>query len=248
MLADTENRCGGFALAVVTSSLARVWGRAAVAMVVALAAVCVMVPSAQARLVAFQKSDGGLWTVPFIESTGTDVRAGMAAGTSPSINIWGDIAFQANTGNLDVTGTGDLHLGMMPGTSPSIDNDGQVAFQANSGDLWQIGGHSCNCSWKLGMTPGTSPSIQPENPLPGANHEIAFQANTGQLWNLALSPDADTRLAMAAGTSPSTIDVDGVTTTAFQGSNSNLWTWDTNNGGTDLRAGMAPGTSPSISG
>jgi hypothetical protein len=106
MFADTENRCG-----------TRVWGRAAVALGVALAAVCVMVPAAQAQSIAFQRSDGGLWICFKGDDTCNDLKAGMAAGTSPSINNLSVIAFQANTGNLDVTGKGDLHLGMMSGAA-----------------------------------------------------------------------------------------------------------------------------------
>jgi hypothetical protein len=77
-----------------------VWGRAVVAVVVALAAVCVMVPAAQAQpQIALQGSNGNLWiSDPW---TGVkDLTAGMAPGTSPSINNWGEIAFQANTNSL----------------------------------------------------------------------------------------------------------------------------------------------------
>jgi hypothetical protein len=161
MFADTESRCGGFehrrrslggvglvALAAGLSAAApRVWGRAAVTMVAALAAVCVMVPAAHAQSqFAFQSNSGGLWTWDPIHG-GRDLRAGMAPGTSPSINNWGEIAFQANTGTLWTNKNGDLRLGMMAGTSPSIDDDccaltgkgGQIVFQANSGDLWAVG-------------------------------------------------------------------------------------------------------------
>jgi hypothetical protein len=201
----------------------RVWGRAAVALVVALAAVCMMVPAAQAQQVAFQGSNGSLWLYTPLNPVGRDQHAGMAAGTSPSINNWGITAFQANTGKLDVTGKGDLHLGMMAGTSPAIDDGGQVAFQANSGELWQVGGDSNNNSWGLGMMPGNSPSIGHES---GSQLEldntVAFQASTGHLWNLFKTDQGrsgSTAQAMAAGTSPS-INDDGAV--AFQGSNGSL--------------------------
>jgi hypothetical protein len=48
----------------------------------------------------------------------------MAAGTSPSMDLAGDIAFQGSNGDLWVTGPGgtyDLGLGMLARTSPSID-------------------------------------------------------------------------------------------------------------------------------
>ena len=73
----------------------------------------------------------------------SDSGAGMMAGTSPSINDGGEIAFQANTGSLWTLGSGgggDSGAGMMAGTSPSInDISGEVAFQANTGNLWTLG-------------------------------------------------------------------------------------------------------------
>jgi hypothetical protein len=200
----------------------RSFGAGLVAVVAALAAVCVMVPAAQAVTIAFQSNTGGLWTTPPIQGAGQDKRAGMMAGTSPSINNWGIIAFQANNGNLDVTGRGDLGLGMMPGTSPSIDDDGQVVFQTNTGSLWAAGGDSCNCSWNLGVMPGTSPSIAAENVKGGENFTIAFQADTGKLWDLQLNPAA-TAAGIAPDTSPSTNDADQV---AYQGDNGSLWIYE----------------------
>jgi Ca2+-binding RTX toxin-like protein len=253
MCADTEKCCGSF-----VDSWCRSLGVGLVAVVVALAAVCVVVPAAQAQSqVAFQGSNGSLWT--WGPQTGaSDLSAGMMAGTSPSINNRGEIAFQADTGSLWTNKSGDLGLGMMKGTSPSIDDSccatygegGQIVFQADTGDLWQVGGASNDASWHLGMQAGTSPSIAPdENPNSPADY-FAFQANTGHLWNLfeggSLTPD--TGAAMLAGTSPS-INVDG--TVAFQGSNGSLWysyeyrgTWQS----ADLGTAMMAGTSPSING
>jgi Ca2+-binding RTX toxin-like protein len=231
----------------------RVWGRAVVAVVVALAAVCVMVPAAQAQpQIALQGSNGNLWiSDPW---TGVkDLTAGMAPGTSPSINNWGEIAFQANTGTLQTNKTGDLRLGMMPGTSPSIDDDccaltgkgGQIVFQANTGDLWQVAGESNNNSWNLGMMAGTSPSIGHETANTGTlDNYVAFQPNTSDLWNLTFP--TDTGGVMAAGTSPSINDSGNV---AFQGSNGSLWLQTRDDEGhakvQDQNAGMAAGTSPS---
>jgi Ca2+-binding RTX toxin-like protein len=137
-------------------------------MVVALAAMCVMVPAAQAHyLIAYQaKTDGpnNLFTYDPTVNSATDVEAGMAPGTSPSINngIVPQIAFQANTGNLDITGTGDTGLAMAAGTSPSIDAAGNVAFQGSNGNLWTYAGNG-NGTTDTGaaMMAGTSPSIQP---------------------------------------------------------------------------------------
>jgi Ca2+-binding RTX toxin-like protein len=282
MFADTESRCGSFEhrrrslggvglvapAAALPAAAPCVWGRAAVALVVALAAVCTMVPAAQAQqvLTAFHGSNGNLWTFdPWNPDGGRDLSAGMAKGTSPSINNWGEIAFQADTGSLWTNRDGALNLGMMAGTSPSIDNlccalsgnGGEIVFQANTGELWEVGGgEACNCSWKLGMMAGTSPSIDPEGSVAGNDNLIAFQANTGHLWNLSTSTNLiDTGQAMAAGTSPSIAnDVSasgGVETVAFQGSNGNLWTNSLDNGkfqSTDLHAGMMAGTSPSMNG
>jgi Ca2+-binding RTX toxin-like protein len=246
---------GGLGLVALSAAPPRVWGRAVVAMVAALAAVCVMVPAAQAQpQVAFQANTGSLWIVD--QWTGAkDLTAGMAPGTSPSINNWGEIAFQANTNSLWTNKNGALNLGMMPGTSPSIDDDccaltgagGQIVFQANTGDLWQVGGSSNNNSWNLGMRAGTSPSIGHETANTGAlDNYVAFQANTGHLWNLTLRATA-TGGAMAAGTSPSINDHGNV---AFQGSNGSLWLQTRNDQGNaqvqDQNAGMMAGTSPSI--
>jgi len=72
--------------------------------------------------IAFQANTGYLWTwTP--SGGGHDTGLKMAAGTSPSIDSYGDIAFQGPHGNLWVTGPGgtyNLGLGMAKGTSPSI--------------------------------------------------------------------------------------------------------------------------------
>ena len=106
-------RCG-VELAGVTAGVRRVWGRAAVAFVVALAAACVSVPAAQAwsktMEIGFQASSGDLWTWT-IDNPGSNLGMGMMAGTSPSVAASAaganhEIAFQANTGYLWTTGAG----------------------------------------------------------------------------------------------------------------------------------------------
>jgi Ca2+-binding RTX toxin-like protein len=77
------------------------------------------------------------------------------------MNIYGITAFQANTGNLDVTGHGDTGLPMATGTSPSIDAYGNVAFQGSDGDVWVWDENDGGTDLGLGMMPGTSPAITP---------------------------------------------------------------------------------------
>ncbi len=165
-----------------TAGVRRVWGHAAVAFVVALAAACVSVPAAQAwsktMEIGFQASSGDLWTWT-IDNPGSNLGMGMMAGTSPSVAASAadanhEIAFQANTGYLWTTGAGGQGpspFGMMAGTSPSIGGS-EIAFQANGGDLWT--NSSLDGDTGMGMMAGTSPSLV-------ASH-VAFQANTGAIW------------------------------------------------------------------
>ncbi|MBV9006512.1 MAG: hypothetical protein JO181_17745 [Solirubrobacterales bacterium] len=109
------------------------WGRAAVTIVVALAATCVSVAAAQALStdteIAIQSNTGYVWTWTLLGGA-VFTGLGMKARTSPSVGPLGfghyhEIAFQANTGDLWTTGLGggDTGLGMMAGTSPSISRD-----------------------------------------------------------------------------------------------------------------------------
>ena len=167
------------------------WGRAAVAVVVALAAGCVSVPAAQAisldTEVAFQANNGDLFLL-----FGGDTGFGMMRGTSPSVDPYAigipppldnhQVAFQANTGNLWVLGPqspGDSGLGMNRGASPSLDKF-NVAFQANTGNLFAIG-PCCPGGGDTGvaMMSGTSPSIN-------GNGDFAFQ-DTGNDLQLRVS-------------------------------------------------------------
>ncbi|HSX47704.1 MAG TPA: hypothetical protein VLF63_02930, partial [Patescibacteria group bacterium] len=88
---------------------------------------------------AFQANTNYLWTAG---STNNNTGLGMMPGTSPSITLLSnggyEVAFQANDGNLWITGsagTQNMGLGMMAGTIPSITataNGGyEIAFQAN---------------------------------------------------------------------------------------------------------------------
>jgi Ca2+-binding RTX toxin-like protein len=85
-----------------------------------------MAPTAQAQSqIAFQTNTGGLWVSSPLPNTATDVHAGMASGTNPSINDYGVVAFQGNNRDLWAWNSGpfgggtDLDVEMMAGTSPS---------------------------------------------------------------------------------------------------------------------------------
>ena len=65
-----------------------------------------------------RRTPGNLWTTAH-----GDTGLAMAAGTSPSIDAYGAVAFQGSDGNLwtwDGTNGDDRGLGMKAGTSPSI--------------------------------------------------------------------------------------------------------------------------------
>ena len=170
-----------------------------------------------------------------------DTRLGMNAGTSPSINMWGEVAFQANTGELwkyDAGGGGDdTRLGMKAGTSPSINWWGDVAFQADTGHLWVWSStFREGRDLHLGMRAGTSPSINDH----GAT---AFQADTGHLWAIGEgSCRCDTQQLMGRFTSPSLNNTGDI---AYQGTNGYLKVTGSF-GIYESRLWMMAGTSPSI--
>jgi hypothetical protein len=133
-------RCG-VEFAAVTAGVRRVWGRAAVAFVVALAAGCVSVSAAQAwsttMEIGFQANSGDLWTWT-IDNPGSATPYGLMAGTSPSVSpVAGvgsnhEIAFQANTGYLWTAGAGgqgSTPYGMMAGTSRASINTETLRFR-----------------------------------------------------------------------------------------------------------------------
>src|ERR1700722_18027194 len=95
------------------------------------------------------------------------------------------MAFQANTGNLIVFGTGrsvDTGQRMKAGTSPSIaaspKGGFEVAFQANDGNLYTYNSVTGPANLRQGMDNTTSPS---RAALAGGGYETAFQANTADL-------------------------------------------------------------------
>ncbi|HYB27390.1 MAG TPA: hypothetical protein VEF89_12295 [Solirubrobacteraceae bacterium] len=205
-------------------------------------------------VVAFQASDGDLWTWiggPDHVGTGLDTGGAMASGTSPSIAISAGevpavaVAFQASDGTL-WTWDGDI-------------NDVETAVSAGNG-----------AGTGLAMAGGTSPSIT----ALASGEAIAFsvsstggltrEANTPTLWTWTgnagtVGSGAGTGLAMAGGTSPSiTALANGDAAVAFQGNTGTLWTWTGAAGTVGFGAAgcanpckedaleMAGGTSPSI--
>ena len=210
-------------------------------------------------IVAFEGSSNNYLWLSGTRNTWSQNTFGMMQKTSPSVTgLFGgyatgsyEVAFQANTGELWVTGTagtGSLGLGMMASTSPSIaglTNGGyEVAFQANTGELW-IAGSAGTGSLGLGMMAGTSPTI---TALTNGGYEIAFQANTGELWVAGSAGTGPTGYMVQAGTSPS---IAGLTTggfeVAFQMRDPNAWLgiYGTLGSG-NTWYGMKKGTNPSI--
>ena len=216
-----------------------------VAVVLTVAAACVIVPGAQAldvtTEIAVQANTGVLWT--WTAAGAADTGLGMKRGTSPSVDAFGVgsdhlVVFQANTGDLWTTGSGghgDSGLGMAAGTSPAVNRYGVIALQANTGDLWNIDPVPValsNYGLPEGMAAGTSPSID-------SYGGISFQASGGLLSGWPI--DDGSNLTMAAGTSPSGND-EGYG--AAQGSNGDLWTGVSDY--TDQQLAMAAGTSPAV--
>ena len=216
-----------------------------VAVVLALAAACVIVPGAQAldvtTEIAVQANTGVLWT--WTAAGAADTGLGMKRGTSPSVDPFGVgsdhlVVFQANTGDLWTTGSGghgDSGVGMAAGTSPAVNRYGVIAFQANTGVLWNVDPVPealSNYGLAEGMAAGTSPYID-------SYGGISFQASGGLLSGWPI--DDGSNLTMAAGTSPSGND-EGYG--AAQGSNGDLWTGVSDY--TDQQLAMAAGTSPAV--
>ena len=124
------------------------------------------------------------------------------AGTSPSINDTGDIAYQGTDGHLKIrapSGTVETGPRMMAGTSPSINDDHVIAFHADTGEI----GWKTKFALYFGplMKAGTSPSVRDTG-------GIAYQDTLGELRVFSSRPpDFDSydipRLGMMAGTSPS---------------------------------------------
>lgn len=205
--------------------------------------------SGSGYVAAFQANTGSLWNVGKYKNS---ERAGMMAGTSPSIACLPDggyvIAFQANTGELwtmGSRGTKNWGLGMMRGTSPSVSrlhtSGFQVAFQANTGELW-LAGTDGIVNTRMGMKAGTSPSA---TRLQGGGYVVAFQANTGNLHTTGTPGTKDWGFGMMNGTSPSITGlVGGGFAVAFQANTGFLYTTGspgTKNWGFGMMAGTSPG-------
>ncbi len=194
-----------------------------------------------------------------------DGPTGLGTPNGPAAFISGggpgdEVAFQASTGNLWVTGpagSSNTGLGMAAGTSPSITGltggGYEVAFQASTGNLW-VTGPAGSSNTGLGMAAGTSPSIAA---LPGGGYEVAFQASTGHLWIEGSAGTSDTGLTMKPGTSPAITDLppenntfypNGGLEAVFQGSDGHPWDYSPSSGGglMSSSASLAAGTSMAI--
>lgn len=201
-------------------------------------------------LIAFEANYTGLWTSA--SDTGGYVGQWLAAGTSPSVAVLSDNAFeeafQNSDGQLEVLGTDfneNTQAGMMAGTSPSIaagpNGSFEVAWEANTGALWTFTS-SGYTNLGYGMMAGTSPSIAAVT----GGYEIAFQANTSDLWVVGPSGAVNTAAGMLAGTSPAIATNSAhAYEVAFQSNNGQLWTYNTS-GYTNTLYSMMAGSSPAI--
>jgi hypothetical protein len=139
------------------------------------------------------------------------------------------------------------------GTSPSVAGERvastsfsfDATYHGSDGNLWlnEVGGPSH--SEGLGMAPGTNPSLvtwYEEAKPPAHKYSWAFQANTNALW----TGRSNIGQVMLPGTSPSMLPNGDI---AFQAYTGHLIIWLTALGsGVDTGLGMAPGTSPGITG
>jgi hypothetical protein len=220
----------------------------------------IAVSSSGAYEVAYQGTNGHLFTYSSATGAATDANLGMESGSSPSIAVSSsgayEVALQANNGILytyDV-GTGasvKSNLGMYTGTSPSITSDGSdfmVAFEANTGILYTYDvGTGASVKSSLGMEEGTNPSIAD---TPSGDPEVAFQANTGILYtyNVTTGNSVKSSLGMENDSSPSIAsDPSGGYLVAFQADTGILYTYDTATG-TSVKSslGMEADTSPAV--
>jgi hypothetical protein len=157
---------------------------------------------------------------------------------------------------------------LMPGTNPSVadvnpaytsaddqfHHEAQIAFQSWDGYLYLAGVTNTRANYSNGtgltMAPGTSPAIASD----GHGHwRVAWQGANHHLWWLSSEHTiADTGSVMMAGTSPAImLDHDGSNhyEMAIQGWDGALYVaGDLANGRVSNGLGLAPGTSPSITG
>jgi hypothetical protein len=223
--------------------------------------------------VAFQGSNGNLWTLDWA-GTSHDTGLGMAPNTNPSgkvVCVAGrcsvHVAFQANTGTLwtlDV-GTGvptNTGLPMLARTSPSLTSTLQtatgalgeeVAYHGSNGNLWTyvtgIGGHDTGVAILGRTSPAISQNHLAKQPV------IAYQTPSGGHMCMLFSDGANRCVddAMDPASSPSITHVDTTlpgtgesVDVAFESSDDVLVTYNVKTGA--LRStglNMAAGTNPS---
>ena len=120
--------------------------------------------------------------------------------------------------------TGSTQSARGEATSPSTDY-GNVAFHADNGNLRMIGPGTCNCDSHpgYGVAAGSSPSLY------GSTDSVtAYRCECdGNVWwwgHFGILPPwggAGSHSGVMVGTSPS---ISATYSTAFQGTNGNLWT------------------------
>lgn len=214
--------------------------------------------------IAFQGSDGNLWTTGFLGTQDTGIE--MQPGTSPSISPDGAtngeifvIAFQSQNANLitvqlnsaDAVEATHWYLPVDSKTTPSVALVGggyEVAYRSGTNGALALAGTLTTGVTGYGLAAGTSPSI---SGFGTSGYEVAFNANgTNHLWTYGTLGTADRGLGMAPGTSPSIAPITATTyEVAFQANTGVLWTYG--NAGIpsgDTGHAMKAGTSPAISG
>jgi hypothetical protein len=226
--------------------------------------------------VAFQGSNGDLWTTGIYGTTDTGLRvmpgtspaiAQIAAGGDTFVIAFEDVDAELVTYELTPTTTSitssketTAYLGLpvatnsSPAITPEPGNGYTIAYQNSAGYLSTTGTLGTG-SPGLGMKAGTSPSIT----LVTGGYQIAFQANTGELWTYGTLGTGDLGRGMDNSTSPSIAmigdaiggapEITSNYEIAFQANTGHLWTIGSAGlPSGDLGQAMKPGTSPSIVG
>ncbi len=167
--------------------------------------------------VAYRGSNGNLWTLDTLFPPARDWGVAVSAGTAPSVTR---------------TGAGKV-----------------IAFRGTNGNLWDISTSFPATDLGLGVASGTRPDISSY----AGNYVIAFTGSgTNRLWTYTQN-DAGTGIrkdwgiALASGTRPSVRRFGGGRKILVQSSAGSLNLIDTvDNTKTDLKFGMAAGTSPAM--
>jgi hypothetical protein len=206
---------------------------------------------------AIHTSTGVLW-LDGPDANLAPAGASVATGTSPAVtgpDTGGFVAaWQGGNGDLWTYVPGgtpfDTTLGMAAGTSPTaaaLPGGGWViAFQAANGQLWLYSSdQAITGNQNVVLAPDTTPQV---TVLGDGTPEVAYQGANGNLWLAGADAAGDQRQPMMAATSPAITTADGNWQVAFQSAAGSLWLGNPATGFTNWLIGMAPATSPAITG